>query len=235
MLPTPTGTARSLAAAHPAATLPCPVCGVSLKAANLDGHLAKVHPGAADARPPWRGVDRRIVRTAAVALGLMVAGMTAALGASAVTPGTPAAAALVGVCVALSGLLFAAFMGATRATLTLDGDALVLRHSLGLGRRVARLPCAPTVGTIERPPADAAGGAYDVGPGGPPVPAGWYLQVGGVTVGCRQSTGFRDHWHPGGWRAGGRRMTYDVLVTREVMVAIEYALAARGALSPAAR
>ncbi|MBA2542329.1 MAG: hypothetical protein H0V17_21990 [Deltaproteobacteria bacterium] len=47
--------ARRLAAAYPAATLPCPICAASLNAENLDKHLAKVHPGAAAPTGPWRG------------------------------------------------------------------------------------------------------------------------------------------------------------------------------------
>ena len=36
--------ARQLATSNPTAKLPCPVCAASLKAENMEGHLAKVHP-----------------------------------------------------------------------------------------------------------------------------------------------------------------------------------------------
>lgn len=38
--------ARELAAAHPRGKLPCPVCSTSVKAENLEKHLAKVHSNA---------------------------------------------------------------------------------------------------------------------------------------------------------------------------------------------
>jgi hypothetical protein len=48
--------ARELAVAHPRAKLPCPVCGASLKAENLEKHLAKVHSSATVATATrWRG------------------------------------------------------------------------------------------------------------------------------------------------------------------------------------
>jgi hypothetical protein len=51
----PISIARSLAAAHPNAKLACPVCAVSLKAENLDRHLAKVHASATASSAPWPG------------------------------------------------------------------------------------------------------------------------------------------------------------------------------------
>ncbi len=47
--------ARRLAAATPTATLACPVCGVALRAANLERHLGGTHPGEDDAGATWRG------------------------------------------------------------------------------------------------------------------------------------------------------------------------------------
>jgi len=52
----PISTARELAAAHPTAKLPCPVCAASVNAENLARHLDKVHPGArAPAATTWPG------------------------------------------------------------------------------------------------------------------------------------------------------------------------------------
>jgi hypothetical protein len=50
--------ARQLAATRPAAMLPCPVCAAALRAANLDAHLAKLHPGA-DPGTEWTGTGLR--------------------------------------------------------------------------------------------------------------------------------------------------------------------------------
>lgn len=47
--------ARRLALAAPEATLACPLCGIALKAANLERHLTKIHPGESDAGTSWRG------------------------------------------------------------------------------------------------------------------------------------------------------------------------------------
>ncbi len=225
-------TARSLAASRPGAKLPCPLCAVSVKAANLDAHVAKVHPAASPALPPWTGIDRRVMRSLAVALGL-VAVATVALGASrAAPPGSPLTWGLVAAMTALGVALFVAFLGVMRATLSLDGDVITLRHSLGLGRVTARLPRAVLMGalTASRPSIPGAGDAPDPDP--VTVRVGWYLRLGGIVIGCRQSTSFASHWSDDGWTRGPRRITCDVVLPQAAMVALEYALAARGSLSP---
>ncbi len=47
--------ARGLAAAHPQAMLPCPVCGTGVRGSNLERHLGKSHAGApsGDAAAAW--------------------------------------------------------------------------------------------------------------------------------------------------------------------------------------
>jgi hypothetical protein len=53
-----TSAAPALAAAHPAAMLPCPVCAASVKGENLAGHLGKQHGGdGAAALPPRLRVE----------------------------------------------------------------------------------------------------------------------------------------------------------------------------------
>jgi len=48
--------ARQLASVHTRAKLPCPVCAASLKAENMDSHLAKVHAGVTSyAETAWKG------------------------------------------------------------------------------------------------------------------------------------------------------------------------------------
>ena len=49
-----TRTALALAAAHPAAMLPCPGCGASVKGENLARHLEKTHGGSPDDGLPSR-------------------------------------------------------------------------------------------------------------------------------------------------------------------------------------
>lgn len=223
-------TARSLAAAHPAAMLPCPACAVSVKAANLDAHLAKVHPGA-PALTAWRGVDRRSIATSVVLLALVMAGSVAVGAGAGVVPGTPDAQKMVAVWGVFALLVVVAASGLPRATLSLDGDVLVLRHSLGLLRRRVRLPCSLTHGPIELLPFQFTHGDHPVESRGPGLRVGWYLRLGGITVGCKASTGFRTHWSTRAWQKGPGRLLVDVMVTPEVMVALEYALAARGFLA----
>jgi hypothetical protein len=166
--------ARRLGAAHPEAPLPCPVCAASVKGANLDGHLRKVH---AEMPPP----------------------------------------------------------PATRG-FTLDGDRAVLVRWLGLSRRIVALPCPVEIGarTGRRPDAVMASYADDMNVAAETVKVGRYLRLAGdraITIGCAGNTGMTRHWR--GWRDGGPARRCDLVVGREAMVAIEYALAARGMLLPA--
>lgn len=182
----PLATARTLAAAHPDALLPCPVCVTSLRAANLDRHVAKVHAGVAiPATTRWSG----------------------------------------------RGLL-----GLLPGSLALDGDALVLRR---LGRRRVALPCAIELGALVGVRGDVVTSSYadELNHPGEEVRTGSYLRLVGdaaITIGCRQGTQARAHWDAAGWRRGERRRGCDLMVARPVLVAIEYALAARGLLVPAA-
>jgi hypothetical protein len=116
-------------------------------------------------------------------------------------------------------------------TLALDGDVVVLHYLLGMRRRVVPLPCAIEVGAIVTSRPDAILHEH-----GPVVTerTGSYLRLVGdkaITIGCRNSTLFAEHWRPDGWTKGARRKRCDVVVEREVMVAIEYALAKRGLLA----
>ncbi len=224
--PTPIDTARSLAAAYPTAMLPCPVCAVSLKAAHLDHHLAKVHGNAAAAATPWRGTDRRVIWTAITFVGVALVGMLAVVTSGSFVPGGALAMSMVAVECGFLALLTAAYLGAFKATIVLDGDTLVLRHSFGLGRLRATLPASIETGSLLRP----RGGVHASDPHAGPVRDGWYLRVGDITIGCLQSTSFPTHWSPTGWRKAKPRMTRDVNVDQSTMVAIEYALAARGVL-----
>jgi hypothetical protein len=184
--------ARQLAAAHPEARLPCPVCAGTVGARNLDGHLVKVHPGASAAAmaPPWRGKG---------ALGV-----------------APCSLELVGAA---------------------GGDALVLRHWLGLARRAVTLPCALEAGALTAIRSDAIMASYadDMNVGGETVKVGRYLRLRGersITIGCRGGARLASHWARTAWSDGKPARSCDLVVAREAMVAIELALAARGMLVP---
>ena len=164
--------AHGLAAAHPQAKLPCPVCANTVNAANLSSHVAKVHAG--DAAPAeWRG--RR--------WGLL-----------------PARLAIV------------------------DG---ALELATLLGRRRVALPCAVVVGSLVTNRVNVID-EYE----SETVKTGWYMRIGDrITIGCRSAANVKAHWK--GWTQGKRRRMTDVVVDRRVLVEIEYALAAAGALEVA--
>ena len=179
-------TARTLAAAHPAAMLPCPICAASLKAENVERHLGKVHPDARNAETRWAGKG---------ALGL------------------------------------------APVQLSLDGDAVVLRHWLGLATRRVTLPCAIEVGALWGERMAAPMGAPETTEAATPVRTGRYLRLVGddasITIGATQSTQFPTHWARRGWREGGKRRGCDIRVPVTAMLALEYLLASRALLVPA--
>ncbi len=224
--------ARRLASAHPEVMLPCPVCATSLRASNLDAHLGKVHAGVA-ASGSFVGHDRRVVRdlfVVCVVLGALSLGLEIASGGAV----TLWLGALVGfVAIALGGALGGA-MGLFRARLVIGDDRVRLEHTFGLRRCEVPLRSRIEVGRIVtvRP---EAGSASDVQIG-TEVDHGAYLRLvsdaATITVGVRRGTGFRKHWADRGFRSGERRQRWDVTVDRAAMVALEYALAAAGVLSP---
>lgn len=185
----PTALALQLAAAHPTARLPCPVCATGVNADNLERHLAKVHAGTiASTASSWRGKG---------------------------------------------------FLGLFPCAVVVDGDTFALHHSLGLGRRVVRLPCAIEIGALFRTRPDPITASYadDTNQPGQTVRVGRYLKLVGersITIGCRHNTQFATHWDRTGWQDGGRRRSCDLVIDRTAMVAIEYELARRGLLAPAA-
>ncbi|NUP07851.1 MAG: hypothetical protein HOW73_17525 [Polyangiaceae bacterium] len=232
----PIQTARRLAATHPQAKLPCPVCVNAVKATNLDGHLAKVHPGATSAMSPWRGTDRRIViwATAATLLGMAIAMI--AIGSGSIRHGTGAAYALLAGFLAPLLVAVAGLASVWGGTLAIDGDVIVLRHSFGLGRRRIRLPCTIESGPLFVSRSTSVTATYDMNHPSKDVRVGSYLRLAngrrGITIASTGDSPFRETWNRAGWTAGKRRHWCDVKVRRDVLVAIEYELAARGMLVP---
>lgn len=231
----PRAIALSLASAHTEATLPCPDCAASVKARNLERHVAKVHGDDPASAARWTGADH------AIRLPLLVAGVGCVLGVFATFAIAPqhyrialfVFIPLLSVVLGLGGL---SVFGRLPATLTLEEDTLVLRYAFGLGRRRVRLPpksievgrllerrespIAPT--TMENPP------SHD-------VRVGSYLRLcgegGGLTLGSRTGTRFRKHWASEGWSDGGARRRWDIVVSPTALVALEYVLAEHGALT----
>jgi hypothetical protein len=228
-------TARQLATAHPGAKLPCPICGASLGAANLERHLAKVHAGAAaSATTTWRGKDRRVIVTSLIALAIAFVAVIVIINASGLSVMHNASRALLGGCLVIAVIPLLGALNKLPGSITLDRDAIVLRHSLGLGRRRVTLPCPLEAGALWRTRPDLIGTQAGVNAPGTPERFGSYLRFAGpraITLGCSQAIQLTEHWAPATVRAGQRRRLFDLLLDRPSLVALEYALAARGVLA----
>jgi hypothetical protein len=227
--------ARRLAAAHPEAAVPCPVCAVTVKGANLERHLGKVHPGpAADADPArWSGPERVGSRW------LLALGVVAAAGAATYTVasgkqddrvilGAIAVLALAMVVWGAVGWGAPLFPGRLRV----DERGALLRHSFGLGRRRLRSIDRVVLGSAwESRPAGNSGAddSYESAD----VRVGAYLQLCSgrrrITVHCRTGGGVRTTW--AGWEQGRRRKGLDITLDRARFVALQLALWDLGVLT----
>jgi hypothetical protein len=223
--------ARDLATHHPTAMLPCPVCGATLRADNLDKHLQKTHPSAPPSTQRWRGTDRRAIRPLLAFAILCALGVITLQGALAIPLDPLQIALLAGMSLALT-LIFLVWLGHLPAHLSLQGDALTLRYCLGLLTRTVRLPAKLEVGTLVQFRPDALT-PNEVNASGEDVPIGHYLRLGDrLLIACTGDSSFRTHWNPQAFHSGPHRRSWDITVDRTAQVELEYQLAARGLLSP---
>jgi hypothetical protein len=231
--------ARRLATTQPLAKLPCPVCGESVGARNLDPHLAKVHDvtewfsatGPSDA--PWTGGDRRVLRWL---YGLTAASMFGSMATIAVTPHPQGSISLLGATLCLAvciGSVMLAWFDKFRARLVFRGEALELRYALGLLRHSVRLPARVETGEAyevhEGPP------AYGGGMGGD-VAVGIYLRLtdyslATLTIRCAQDCALEEHWDPRGLGLAQRSKHWDITLDRASFAGLEYSLADRDMMS----
>lgn len=229
--------ARTLAAAHPGATLPCPACAASLQAANLDKHLTKVHAALLNGAPAevvtLRGTDKWIVRPAIVLVIIWALAVASVLAmrvpiSDSLMIGIGAPFAVV------FTILLLAIFGVFRAQLVLEPTQLRMRAGLGLVSRTL-VPAQLEAGSLI-----ASEDASVTNLGADTVAAdkqvGRYLRLLGdgsaITVGVGKAAALGKHWDPACWRAGGKRRTCEVMLGREQMVALEYWLAGRHLLRP---
>lgn len=233
--------ARQLASDHPGTLLPCPVCGVVVKAEKFQRHLEKVHPEHASARGPGpmgplqvRGSDGKMKVPSAIVIGLWFAG---AIGASFALqlkpPLEPLPLAIIGITGLLAFMPFiAAMAGKFPATLELDGDTVRVRWLLGLASKQASLPAKLETGSLTRQVGSAINEADQQTHA---QQVGTYLRICGprsLTIGTQNSAGLNKRWAEGGWSKGGEIGAADIEIDRESLIALEYRLAARGQLKP---
>jgi serine/threonine protein kinase len=225
--------ARRLAAAQSSSKLPCPGCGASLRADNLEKHLDKFHAGLqSSGATSWGGADGRALRPLLVVMILWTIPWVVLL---AVLPDTffriPLLGLLTGL-VVVGALLALFYLEHLPARLTLAEDELTVRYFFGLlGRRV-RVPAAIEVGRAFRTrPASSA--IHDpVTEPGVEEKAGSYLRLAqgdaDVIVRCVHDCMLEQHWLSPGTTRGPRRDRWDISLDRSSFAALEYALADRG-------
>ena len=216
--------------------LPCPLCAASLKAENLERHLLKTHSGQRAEARAWAGRDRAIIRP----LALLFVFMCLSIPLLPLAPQGLSDALLVVIALQASVFLLGLTLTLAHklpATLSLEGDRLVLRYCFGLLRRTATLPPAGVeVGTLLEArrtvhiPIEYETAHDDVS-------IGTFMRLrseaGVLVLASRKGTAIRKHWQ--GFTAGAAARVWDITIERSAMVAIEYLLAQRGALAPRAK
>jgi len=236
--------ARELARNQPQTSLPCPVCGASLKAVNLERHLQQVHAAAApsvvaNAAPlHLSGADRRVLWLTLVpgASWLAMVVGWAALSGQLLT-GTLRIGLFAAGLLLLLGLPSLVLLGCVRASLVLNGSTVELRYACGLLRCALELPAALEVGSIwDRRP--SAGMAQHDHAATENVRIGSYLRLmhagRSLTIGCTQGPSLKKRWATSNLRSGPRRRHWDITLDVVSCVALEYHLAARNLLTPRA-
>ncbi len=232
--------ARRLAAQHPHAMLPCPLCGVTLKAENLERHIAKTHPDFVSGRPldaagpiVLTGVDRRMVGPSFVLLALwcgLAAGVGSTFGRLAPVPlvlfSLTALAAFAPLALAIAGKF--------RATLVLEPSALTLRTRLGTSTRRLSLPAKIESGGFERRFESVVTSRV-------PNPKTYTKRVGiflrlrdgsAITIGATKTASLSKRWATTGWKQAQKTERVDIELSRTALLGLEYQLAARGWLQP---
>jgi len=232
--------ARGLAADHPQAKLPCPLCGAGLRAENLEKHLVKVHAGGAAAETPlepvtWSGPSRRVPALAFGAL-LVAAAWVVATRSHLVVVAPRAEMSIVAVFVLLfSVVLLLAETNRLRARLHFADGTFTLHLPLSLRPRVLALPAELEVGAMSerRGTATRVGDDFFWSDGGERRLGGYLrLQHGSAAITVLGSGGsVREFWNVAGGRRGPKRTRYDIRLAEGDFVEFAYLLADRGLLA----
>lgn len=231
-------TARTLATAHPGATLPCPSCAAFVRATNLPSHLESAHGLSGAATAPARFVLQGRDRYARRPLGVLFVAWAVLAGAYVgVTPafGDWQAGVLGATFVLAFAPLFAALFDWLPARVEIEGARVRLRVLFGLVVRDVTLPARIESGRIlERRPVPGTGAMES--PPAEEVQIGVFLRLSegerSVTFGARKAAGLAKGWDASGWARAGAARRWDVTVDRNALVALEYWLASHGLLRP---
>ena len=221
------------AVARPDADLPCPTCGAVVRASRLESHLTRVHGGVPAFEPeaPIVGRDRRITRIFVVLLGLgaLAAALLIGQGHTLTDRNVSIAA---GIAFGLLSLIVLAELGAFRASLVVSDAGVTHRWALGLMRRVVARPERLESGSWTRRVPSAVVRDDEVN-AHEEVKSGCYLRVGSLRIGGRRAGSTVGRWSSAGLRRGPRLRGVDVILDRQGLLALEWALAAQGWLVPA--
>ena len=236
--------ARRLASAYPEAMLPCPTCAASLKAKNLDRHLADVHQLAPTLAPSGSmvelvGVDRRVFWWLLAPGLLWLSGAVVFLVLQATTGFAMSdllAVPVVGLLLLSLLLPTLAALNLFRAKLVLDQGTLELRYACGLLTHRLTLPALLESGSLWAGRQAAGMSSYEHSVT-EDVRVGSYLRLSNeqaaITVGCKGGSELRKHWDASRIRSGPRRRRWDITLDRVSSVELQYLLAAQHALTPA--
>ncbi|HEY5946620.1 MAG TPA: hypothetical protein VIV40_14055 [Kofleriaceae bacterium] len=232
-------TARRLSASHPRTMLPCPRCAASVRAENLDKHLAKTHDnalGEADTPvPTFAGKDRILTRELVVVLIVLFVIATVVLAATGPKLTTTSVVIGGGMVLAVLTLGTIASLGLLPARVEIDGDRVRLRYALGLRTRTLAMPERIEVGRAVTMRPQAGMATYEHSAHEEVDDGGYVRLIDGkrrITVGCRAGTSFKKYWSSTRWSAAKPTRWIDITLGREAMVALEYELVGRGLLAP---
>jgi hypothetical protein len=231
--------ARRLASAQPQAMLPCPLCAAGVRGEHLEKHLVRIHStpdraGRAEVEWAegivWSGTSKRVPFIAFLALAAAILWTAGTRSGTVVVDARTELAVVSGLVVSFFALLAVAQSGAFRARLAFVRGSLRLRHGLGLGVRVVRLPARLEVGSLwER------GGSSELHwASHEPSRRGSYLRIvdGARSITIHPAgTSAREFWALDGIRTGPKRYGYDLRLDAPAFVTLEYLLASRGMLS----
>jgi hypothetical protein len=204
-----------------------------VKGANLESHLAKVHPDPEPLRTEFRGVDHATRIPALVGILISVFGLLLVTNCTSVWGDVSLGVTILVQLVSLA-LLLSSLLGWLPGRLTVGSRGLELTTCLGLvTKRLSLPPGTVETGRLMERRTQSVGphheefGAHDHG-------VGVYVRLRSgrtmLTLGGKNVSRLAHRWI--GVPDGRKRRHCDAVFDRSALVAVEYALAAHGVLRP---